>query len=71
MEPNNLQREVIGKISPKPTIVNVATAHHIDDGILENFSGWASFSAKYTPVEQINKRLNIKINEENNSDLFL
>jgi len=41
------------------------------DGILENFSGWASFSAKYTPVEQINKSLHISINEDNSSDLFL
>ena len=45
---------VIGVTSPYPTVVKVATAHHIASGIEPNLSGWASFSNIYMPVEAIN-----------------
>ena len=71
IEPKIFPIEVTGKMSPYPTVVKVATAHHIAEGMLENLSGWVSFSAKKTPVAQIIRRQNIRINEEINSDLFL
>ena len=40
----NLPIQVTGYISPYPTVVNVATDHHIVAGILENLSGWTVFS---------------------------
>ena len=42
----NLPPIVIGNISPYPTVVNVATAHHKKSKTDENTSGWASFSKK-------------------------
>jgi len=40
----NFPTWVTGYISPYPTVVSVATDHHIVAGILEKDSGWTSFS---------------------------
>ena len=41
-----LKHVFYGVISPYPTVVKVATAHHIEAKMLENLSGCTSFSAK-------------------------
>jgi hypothetical protein len=40
----NLPMVVTGYISPYPTVVSVATDHHMVAGMLEKTSGWAPLS---------------------------
>ena len=42
---------VMGTTSPYPTVVNVATAHHMDATMLGNACGWMADSIKYIAVE--------------------
>ena len=47
---------VTGNTSPYPTVVNVTILHHIASGMLENWSGWALFSAKYINDDAISSK---------------
>jgi hypothetical protein len=58
-----LPKPVMGYISPYPTVVSVATLHHMVSGMLENLPGWASCSAKYITQEAtiISENVNTKL----------
>ena len=58
IEPNILPPNVIGYIASKPTPVKEETAHQKEDVMLEKFWGWTSFSMKYIPEAEKNRRIN-------------
>ena len=55
IEANTLPPTVIGITSPYPTVAKETVAHHTEAVMLENTSGWASFSKKY--IAEAEKRM--------------
>ena len=55
IEPTHLPKNVVGEISPYPTVVIVMMAHQKVSGILPKSVSGSSFSQKYNKLERFVK----------------